>query len=45
VRRALTSGGPFVVDVDIDAEAPGYRSAPYKYPSDFGERGLARPPF
>ncbi len=43
VRAGLSSDVPFVIDVAIDADAPGYRPLPYKYPSDFAERGLAHP--
>ncbi len=35
VRKAVDSGEPYVVDVDIDATKPGYRSVWYPYPSDF----------
>jgi acetolactate synthase I/II/III large subunit len=45
VEKALRSNGPVVIDVDIDPESAGYRSIHYRYPSDFGERGLANPAF
>lgn len=35
LRTALESNAPFLIDVDIDVEAPGYRSVWYPYPSDF----------
>ncbi|GAA4231954.1 thiamine pyrophosphate-binding protein [Actinomadura meridiana] len=44
VRKALDSGEPTVIDVDIDPESEGYRSVHYRYPSNFADRGLAHPP-
>ncbi|MBN8968576.1 MAG: thiamine pyrophosphate-binding protein [Rhizobiales bacterium] len=35
VRKAVDSGEPYVVDVDIDATKAGYRNVWYPYPSDF----------
>ncbi len=35
VRRAVDSGEPYVVDVDIDPTKAGYRNVWYPYPSDF----------
>jgi acetolactate synthase-1/2/3 large subunit len=35
VRKAIDSGEPYVVDVEIDLTKPGYRSVWYPYPSDF----------
>jgi acetolactate synthase I/II/III large subunit len=45
VRKALASGGPTVIDVDIDPLSAGYRAIHYPYPSDFGQRGIPRPPW
>ena len=35
VRKAVDSGEPYVVDVDIDPTKAGYRNVWYPYPSDF----------
>lgn len=35
LRRALTSGRPTVVDVDVSLDVTGYRSVWYPYPADF----------
>lgn len=35
VKEAFTSGVPYVIDVDIDVAAPGYRDVWYPYPSNF----------
>lgn len=35
VTKAIESGESWVLDVDIDGRAPGYRSVWYPYPSDF----------
>jgi acetolactate synthase I/II/III large subunit len=45
IRKALATGCPTVIDVDIDPESPGYRAIHYPYPSDFSQRGIPRPPF
>jgi acetolactate synthase-1/2/3 large subunit len=37
LRRALDSRAPFVVDVDVELELPGYRSVWYPYPANFHE--------
>jgi acetolactate synthase I/II/III large subunit len=45
VEALGTSDVPVVLDIEIDREAPGYRALNYRYPSDFGSRGLEHPPF
>ncbi len=35
IKEALKSDTSWVIDVDIDAEEPGYRSIWYPYPNDF----------
>ncbi len=35
IHQALEANAPFVIDVEIDASAPGYRSVWYPYPNDF----------
>lgn len=45
VRKALGSGRPTVIDVDIDPDSAGYRAIRYPYPSDFSQRGIPRPPY
>jgi len=35
IHQALEANAPFVIDVEIDANAPGYRSVWYPYPNDF----------
>ena len=35
LKKALDAGCSYVIDVDIDVEAPGYRSVWYPYPSNF----------
>jgi acetolactate synthase-1/2/3 large subunit len=35
IKEAVASGSSYVIDVDIDVEAPGYRSVWYPYPNDF----------
>ncbi len=37
LRKALESGVPSVVDVEVDLEIPGYRPVWYPYPSRFDE--------
>jgi acetolactate synthase-1/2/3 large subunit len=37
LRRALASGVPSLVDVEVDLETPGYRPAWYPYPMRFEE--------
>ena len=35
LKEALKSDSPYVVDVDIDTNIPGYRSIWYPYPKNF----------
>jgi acetolactate synthase-1/2/3 large subunit len=35
MREALESKASYVLDVDIDASSPGYRSVWYPYPNNF----------
>jgi hypothetical protein len=34
-----------VVDVEMDVASPVYNPISFRYASNFGERGLERPPF
>jgi acetolactate synthase-1/2/3 large subunit len=44
LRRALESGRPHVVDVDVNLEVEGYRSVWYPYPRNFFETWAPGPP-
>ena len=35
LQKALEADSSYVIDVDIDVTAPGYRSVWYPYPNDF----------
>jgi acetolactate synthase-1/2/3 large subunit len=35
MKKALESSSSYVIDVDIDIDAPGYRSVWYRYPNNF----------
>jgi acetolactate synthase-1/2/3 large subunit len=45
LRKALTSGKPFLIDAAINLKIEGYRPIWYRFPSDFQTRGLDKPPF
>lgn len=45
ITEALRAPGPVVVDADMDVGSAVYNPVSFTYASDFGERGLARPPF
>jgi thiamine pyrophosphate-dependent acetolactate synthase large subunit-like protein len=45
ISEALRAPGPVVVDADMDVGSAVYNPVSFTYASDFGERGLARPPF
>ena len=45
LRKALTSGKPFVIDAAINVNIEGYRPIWYRFPTDFHTRGLDKPPY
>ena len=45
LRKALTSGKPYVIDAAINVNIESYRPIWYRFPSDFHLRGLDKPPF
>ncbi len=45
LRKALTSGKPFVIDAAINMNIEGYRQIWYRFPTDFHTRGLDKPPY
>jgi len=45
LKKALTSGKPFVIDAAINLNIESYRPIWYRFPTDFQTRGLDKPPF